>query len=449
MKRIFLAFFCLSLIFGMSNLQAQSKSGGGQNKSTSSKSTSKLSNSKKSKKKKKTNERPKPVEVALTYNSNDCLYAMPLSADVAFGPTQAPQGAGRVMEIKADKKHPNLFEYEHNTVWYKFTVPYNGNLEFTITPTNAKDDYDFLLYRYTDAYFSNNIIQNKVLPIAGHLGMVDSTSKDGSFGMRHNAKGKAFVKAGEYGSFIPSIPVYKGEVFYLVLDNKTVKGAGHTVKVSIQVDAVEPEVRFYDSKTKKAIPVDLTISEKETGERIIVSNNNFRSARVKFVPNYTYTIRANKPGYFSIYKENVTRELFMADTVLRFEMNRTEKGTRFPISDISFEDGESNLMPSSDTVLMEYAGLFLNHPNVTFLIKGYVNTYGVNPPEDQRISLERAESVKQFMIKHGIAEERMRVAGMSTSEIKKVASSVIDRKQAFSPVKVELIITSMGEVNYK
>ena len=33
------------------------------------------------------------------------------------------------------------------------------DLEIDITPTNPKDDYDFLLFKYTDVYFSNRIIE--------------------------------------------------------------------------------------------------------------------------------------------------------------------------------------------------------------------------------------------------------------------------------------------------
>ena len=137
LKRLFIALLACTLLFGYNDASAQNKK-------------SKAKTSKTSKKKgKKAEAAPAPSnDTKLPYNSNDCLFAIELQPDVAYGPTSAPQGAGRVMDVKADKKHPYLFEYEHNTVWYKFKVPYNGYLEFSITQTDAKDDYDFLLYKY-------------------------------------------------------------------------------------------------------------------------------------------------------------------------------------------------------------------------------------------------------------------------------------------------------------
>ena len=139
MKRFLIALLACTLIFGYCDVQAQSKT-------KSSAKTSKSAKDKKSKKNKKgkkgAKEEPTLNLVQLPYNSNDCLFAIPLSVDQTFGPTTAPQGAGRVMEVMADKRHPNLPEFEHNSVWYKFTVPYNGKLDIAVTQLNLADDYD-------------------------------------------------------------------------------------------------------------------------------------------------------------------------------------------------------------------------------------------------------------------------------------------------------------------
>ena len=174
MKRFLIALLACTLIFGYTDVQAQSKT-------KSSTKTSKSAKDKKSKKDKKGKKgKAAAAEVPLVqlpYNSNDCLFAIPLSVDHTFGPTTAPQGAGRIMEVMADKRHPNLPEFEHNSVWYKFTVPYNGKLDIAVTQLNVADDYDMVVYKYTDAYFSNHIQCNKVLPVAVNLSSVDSKKK--------------------------------------------------------------------------------------------------------------------------------------------------------------------------------------------------------------------------------------------------------------------------------
>ena len=473
MKRFIIALLSAAMIFGVCDVQAQSKK-------------------KKSSSKKKA---PAPVvvepeikTVELPYNSNDCIFAIPLQVGTTFGPTTAPDGAGRIQEVKADKQHPNLFEYEHNSVWYKFTAPYNGDLEILIYQDNVWDDYDFLVYKNTGAYFSNNVIQNKQLPVAVNIAAIDSNAlaaealaaADGSknnrpagqgsgqqaqgrnrqqqeetpvyvapaapkptIGMRVDAKEKMLTKKNT-GAFIKSIPVRMGEEYFIVLDNCSPNGRGHTIEVNIHVDAFEPLVLFYDYKAKKYVDVDLIILERGGvgGERPIVKDQHFRGGRVKFVPGFNYTLYAKREGFFSIYRE-FNSSFFMRDTLMLYRMNRTEKGTIFQIKDVYFDAAGAELLPQSDTTLMNYVAMFRNHPDVTFMVKGYVQSYGVNPKADMLLSLDRAKAVKQFFVKNGIAEERITTTGMSQNEIKRMASAALDKGENFSDVKIELIITDM------
>lgn len=419
----------------------------------------------KNNKNKKQNTKPvktEPESVQLPAYSNDCLFAIELDPDVPYGPTTAPQGAGRIQEIMRDKTNLNVFEYEHNSTWYKFTVPYTGNLEINITPNNEWDDYDFIVYKYTDIYFSNHLIQNKIKPLAADLsskdttGIAAATPKPGkgktetkprsrrmttpTMGMKADGK-KTFIRPNEDGDFLRSIPVRKGEVYYIVLDNKSSKGDGHTIKVSIQVESFEPHVVFFDPVAKKNVDVDLLILEKNTDNRPIVKNPAFKGGKVKFVPGFNYSLYANKAGYFSVYKE-FNSNIFKDDTLMRFIMNKTEKGTVFPIADIYFDD-DANLLPESDTSLLNYMQMFKGHPEVTFQIKGYVQSYAVDIEADQKLSIARAQSVKEFFVSHGLSPEQITIAGMTQNEIKRSAAAALNKRQAFKDTKIELIITGI------
>ena len=469
MKRFLIALLACTLIFGYCDVQAQSKT----------KSTSK-SNSKKSKKGKKGPETPTIQLTQLPYNSNDCLFAIPLDVDQTYGPTTAPQGGGRLMEVMADKRHPNLPEFEHNSVWYKFTVPYNGKLDIAVTQQKLDDDYDMLVYRYTDQYFSNHLQSNKVLPVAVNMASIDTsltkkkkkepvpTTGDpkadlkakqaanqamraerelneamGTIGMYHTAEDVMLTKDSRK-RHIRSIDVRKGEVYYILLDNVTPNGQGHSIKVSIYVDAFEVPVTFYDPKIKKNIDVNLTILEKNTNNRVIVRNDKFRGGKVKFVPGYNYTLYAKREGYFSIFFD-FNADRFKQDTLLRMRMNRAERGTIYPLTNLFFED-EYVLMRESDSSLMNYVQIFRNHPDCTFTVKGWVKTYGVDPEHDQLVSLERAKAVKEFFVKNGINEANIKTSGMTPTDIKRAATAAFDTKNKKDEdfVSVQLIITSVG-----
>ena len=477
MKRFLIALLACTLIFGYTDVQAQSKT-------KSSTKTSKSAKDKKSKKDKKGKKgKAAAAEVPLVqlpYNSNDCLFAIPLSVDHTFGPTTAPQGAGRIMEVMADKRHPNLPEFEHNSVWYKFTVPYNGKLDIAVTQLNVADDYDMVVYKYTDAYFSNHIQCNKVLPVAVNLSSVDSSllakpkkattestgdakldakakaeaarqarlalekeAAKGTIGMYHEATDIMLTKASTK-RHIRSIDVRKGEVYYIMLDNNNPKGSGHSIKVSIFVEAFEVPVSFYDPKIRKNIDVNLTILEKNTNNRVIVHNENFRGGRVKFVPGFNYTLYAKRDGYFSIFFD-FNADRFKEDTLLRMKLYRAERGTVYPISDIYFGN-EYELLPASDSNLMNYVQMFKNHPDVAFTIKGWVQTYGVDPEHDQLVSLERAKAVKEFFVKNGVPAGNIKTSGMTPTDIKRAATAAFDTKKKNDNefVKVQLIITGIN-----
>ena len=471
MKHFLVAFLACALVFGAVDVQAQTK-----------------------KKKKKTEVPAAPAFVELPANSNDCLFPINLEMDVPYGPTNAPDGAGRIQEIVADKAHPNIFEREHNSVWYKFTVPYNGELEIAIYQQSPWDDYDFLVYKNTGNYFSNQVMLNKVSPVAINMANIDSAEMfktvmrsdkekaKAEAEARKNERRAATTKLGDdlppldqpvadskptigmfcdatdvmltkkqSGKFIKSIPVRAGEEYYIVLDNRTVNGQGHTIKVSVHVNAYEPIVVFYDRKSRKYVDVNLMILERggQGGERTLINDEHFRGGRIKFIPGYSYLLYAKRDGYFSVYREFNSRTLMeRGDTIMKFDLERTERGSTFPIHDLDFESGEATLIGNYDSVLMDYVAMFRNHPEVNFLVKGYVQSYGLNVEADMLLSLDRAKSVKNWFIKHGIDATRISTAGMTKNEIKRAAAAALNEKGGgFSSVKVELIITGKDGKN--
>ncbi|MBR1765989.1 MAG: OmpA family protein [Bacteroidales bacterium] len=479
-KNIFVGLMVCAMVFASAEVQAQN------NKKNTAKAKTTATTSKKTK---KTSTPEPPRVVTLPSNSNDCLFAIPLEMDKPYGPTTAPDGAGRIQEVVADKAHPDIFEREHNSVWYKFTVPYNGELEISIAQLSEWDDYDFLVYRNTGSYFSNQVMLNKVTPVAVNLAGIDSAAmfnavmkggrNDGkakadpkrkstptqngnrkaqadnkpafeltpeakpTIGMFHDATDRMLTKS-QNGKFIKSIPVRKGEEYYIVLDNCTTNGQGHIITVSVHVDAYEPLVLFYDRKGRKYVDVDLMILERsgKDTERPIVRDEHYRGGKVKFVPDFGYLLYAKRDGFFSIYREFNSRDLMMRDTVMVFEMERTERGSTFQIKNLDFEAGEATLIGNYDSVLMDYLMMFRNHPDVNFLVKSYVQSYGVDIEADMLLSLERAKSIKTWFVKNGIDAKRITTAGMSKNEIKRAAAAALNEKGGgFSMVKAELIIT--------
>lgn len=405
-------------------------------KKTSGKSTKGKTSSKGKKGKKKSKKEP-IVEMDLPYNSNDCLFAIDIQPDVVFGPVKSPQGGGRIMEIQRDAKNPHLFEVEHNTVWYRFVVPYSGKLYLDITPVDPKDDYDFMVYKYTNQYFTNSLISNKIKPIVANLSLPDSAAK-GCVGISEKGKAKYIDKTVTDPYCLP-FDVKLGEVYYIVLDQPNYAAKGHSIKARIHVESIKPKVIIYDTKEKKSVPAEILLIEKNTDNRVLLKDDAYKGGYFSLVPNFNYALYVKKDGYFSVYRD-FNANLFRQDSVLRINMNRIEKGVKFQISQIYFEEAGTVLMKESDSILMIYVQKFMNHPEVSFNIKGYVTTYGFDVDADMETSLERAKSVKEFFVKNGIEESRITVSGMSKADIKKTSNEMI-KKDEVKTVKIEITIT--------
>ena len=162
----------------------------------------------------------------------DCISAIKLSSGrkESYGPTLAPKGFGKVNEIKAcDKQDVFVFEKEHNSAWYHFTVPEDGDAIIEITPVNPRNDYDFMLFKYPDSCFCDDVKQGYILPVRTNL---SRSGKEGSLmtGLAAEAV-QEHVAIGQGEAFSKSLPVKEGEKYYLALDNVHPKGDGHSVKI--------------------------------------------------------------------------------------------------------------------------------------------------------------------------------------------------------------------------
>lgn len=385
-------------------------------------------------------EKPKIKEVPLPYNSNDCLFALEVLADTTFGPTTPPNGGGRIMEIMRDPQNTNLFEYEHNTTWYKLEIPYTGRLVFDIVPNDPKNDYDFLLYKYTDQYFCNRVASKKVKPILSNLSKPDSAS-NGKIGASEKGA-KINISKTSTEAYTAAVPVVTGEVYYLVLDNVTPSGKGHSLKYGVYVDFIKPKIRFIDSKDRKQIPVEILLVEKNTDNRVLMNNKNFRGGEIRFVPGFDYALYLKKDGYFSHY-EDFNSIKYIKDTLITIPMVRIERGAVFNVPDVYFDEGFSKLLSVSDTSLLNYVQMFENHPEINFEIKGYIQSYGFDVENDMKISLDRATSVMEFFVQHGIDPSRMTARGMTKKEIQIMSNEILNKNKPFSDKKIEIIVKSI------
>lgn len=152
--------------------------------------------------------------------------------DTLFGPTAAPSGFGNILEFEGNSIDDSLFiEEEHNTVWYKYIAPCNCELTFDIIPLSLGDDYDFMLYRYNGkpADFAAKVKTKQVKPVRSCISRNDKKLKSKT-GLAKNLDIN-YIHQGVGPSYVASLPVSKGDVLYLLVDNVYKNGRGHSIRI--------------------------------------------------------------------------------------------------------------------------------------------------------------------------------------------------------------------------
>jgi len=167
-------------------------------------------------------------DIVLKKENGDCRNAI-LISDTIFGPTSAPIDQGNIIEFSNNSSDDSLcIEQEHHVVWYKFYAKSNGELSFDIIPKSLQDDYDFMLFKYTDTAFCNNLVSKEVKPVRTNISRNDKKIR-GTIGLSSKAKND-YIHSGLGASYSKSLYVRKNELYYLLVDNVYEKGSGHTIK---------------------------------------------------------------------------------------------------------------------------------------------------------------------------------------------------------------------------
>lgn len=94
---------------------------------------------------------------------------------------------------------------------------------------------------------------------------------------------------------------------------------------------------------------------------------------------------------------------------------KLEKGTSVILKGVQFEKGKAALTKESQTILEQaYISLVLN-PELRVEIVGYTDNTG-DPAKNDRLSLERANSVREWLVKRGIDPGRLLTVGKGSRE---------------------------------
>jgi outer membrane protein OmpA-like peptidoglycan-associated protein len=120
------------------------------------------------------------------------------------------------------------------------------------------------------------------------------------------------------------------------------------------------------------------------------------------------SVKVSSPGYFprQLLVENINPG---SETVVL--LTKAEAGSMLLLENVNFKRGTAELEgESTEASLSDLAKFLVENPQVTIRINGHTDNVG-DPGLNKQLSLERAGSVRDFLVKKGVNFEKLRISG--------------------------------------
>jgi outer membrane protein OmpA-like peptidoglycan-associated protein len=94
---------------------------------------------------------------------------------------------------------------------------------------------------------------------------------------------------------------------------------------------------------------------------------------------------------------------------------RLEKGKEVVLTGVTFQTNKATLTGDSEPILSRAYNALVANPDAQIEISGHTDNVG-DDAYNQSLSLERAQTVKNWLVRKGIASQRMKTVGKGENE---------------------------------
>ena len=380
----------------------------------------------------------------------DCDGALEIT-DSLYGPTVPLEGHGKKLDIETNSmKDLYMFEREHNTLWYRFEALYTAELALDIIAVDSTDDFDFILFKHDDLEdFCKRIKNNEVKPIRSNMAKSESGST-GKTGLNVMASSE-YVQSGPGNSYSKPITAIQGDVYYMVVDNFSKHGKGHSIHMHYKGYPKKKgslSIAVQDLKYRKKIRADVEIlelpAEEDREDKLDYYLSGELSYTVELEAERAYEISCSAIGYF-FYSEIITTPATPKDQRLRVKLAKVNLGEKLTLKDIEFVGDTAELLPKSYVTLDHLVRFMRRNAGVSVEIQGHVNAPGTsNKKEIKSLSAERAKSVYDYLIKHDVDAARLTYKGYGNKQM--IHPKPANEKQEAANRRVDVFVTAIKEL---
>ncbi|MEM7655747.1 MAG: OmpA family protein [Bacteroidota bacterium] len=364
-------------------------------------------------------------------------------------PAPADRG-GELAEISNRGACPSGFQREHHTQWFRFVSPFSGWLGIELVPELVADDYDLLVYPDTLAESCAAIVAEELCPVRAIISRND-TSIASRTGLSLEGMGIE-IPIGPGAAFGELLSVKKGEAYYLVVDNVYGGEGGFQLNFSYFFQP-KIQVRVVDSVSREGIVAEVGLHSWPDSSLIAV-DSSLASGYWDTEPFLPYGTQL----YLSIQAEKYLKRSFplkrkrlrgMSREPLEVALLSLAEGTVIQLDNVLFRGGLAIFLPASYPTLEKLHQLLVDQPDLHIQIEGHVNAAGSPPsqwesPTHKRLSQQRAEAVQQYLIKRGIAPDRLSAQGFAATRM--LHPYTMGERQMQQNRRVEVrIVSTAGE----
>lgn len=354
----------------------------------------------------------------------DCATRLTIETRKTVGPTTSPKGHGDVLEFNGNSRGDlHFMERENNTVWYEFTTKTKGKLVFEIEPLDSLNDYDFVLYKYTDENFCADVANKKILPIRTNLSR-NKPEIDSKTGLKNDSK-EALIPAGVNAAYSQSVEVNSKEKYVLLVNNVYDNGEGHLLHFDYGVN-VSLTGEVVNVKGEGNLEANITLTNTKTGDVVAETTSDSITGAYQLVFDLPKT-QLNDPLHLEVLKEDyffydtvitafkiVTK---MRDIKLKTPIRKLKKGARFIVSNILFYGDSPKPMPASLLSLKSLYKTMKRNKKLKISIEGHTNGCSKGDKFSQNLSDGRAKTVYDFLVENGIDPNRLSSKGYACSNM--------------------------------
>lgn len=176
--------------------------------------------------------------------------------------------------------------------------------------------------------------------------------------------------------------------------------------------------KVVDEKTGAPLRAEVVVTNLQTNEVITKTSTNSATGKmlVTLPAGIDYGITVSKPGY-TFYSKNINA---VKDSVFKkieqvVSLTKLEKGSHVILHNVFFDFGKATLRTKSYTELNRLIELLKEYPTMKIEIGGHTDSKG-SKGFNLKLSQDRAESVKRYLISNGVSPSRLSSKGYGASE---------------------------------